>query len=1256
MSSVNSSLFSCSSSPPCLIAETDGKEEEDEKDDEVFRLFSAFKENLERSPSQQKDQQPSHMAMIPCVSAYVLWIFLRCMYTPRRRDVDHHGETHGRDRSLTHPSDGGEEDFSSLLSLDSDNPMQYNTTPPSSLALASSSSSVSLSSRRHLRYFLDLAAAFAYSNGLLMFDRHPLSSSSPSLFIKKRKKIVSEESEEGERRKLRRDVIRYEDVSLPLPYMPQAAPFTLFPSPFPRHLFCRAKRLAVPFNRLVDRLTCQPKLLLFLLRDVLEVDPFTRRLADICRRVYIQPMEPSSERRRIVRTQHELKERKDDRHGLSLSSKRTGELQGGGEEKDETSMFFFSSSFRRPPRNIQEDLRIHITRSDYMLDVSLTPKESIRPEQEKEGEKQEKEQIVRFDLKQVEINTIAASFAGLSGKVTKLHRILLRSLLTLGSRHSDGRTSLSSFSDTLYSLQGLHETAIKKEETVIDEIAPVNKPIKLLAEGLALGHAMYRRRYANDGLTDREERKKKNNGREEAEEEERKEKEREEEKERRKRRRGGACDSSRDFVVLFVCMEEERNEVDQRLLQIELTKSYGLHVYRATIPTLLSMWKTGELAILRDDADETLVRHDVLYDPDRAIPPGRLVLCRPAKTPGNSSFSSSTHTSSSLCREEEEEKRNTKGMYCNSSYQEIEKEEKCTKVSISSGTSSDSCGIEIYSEISIIYYRTCYSPDQYVNEEVWRLREVFESSHAIKIPSVPAQLAGTKKIQEVFSDEGLPLHLVPVEYLSPIREGRYKEEEEKENGEQKDEEKNKMTLLRGGHELSEQREQKKKNKKERSAKGGEEEREEEDSGKGRSGVLRVEEEDMESREEEKKKKFVWLLDYLLHGRENDRRKRTEEEQEIRREVQSVFQLQVDPSEAIHSSSSPSPSSSSPPCTSIEDEEDEEKQYEKRRRRRAREAVEGALRTSSSSLRECEERRDISSSSSPYFSSSSWLSCLSHEGSYILKPQREGGGNNIYGEEAENLLKTGSPEILKQFVLMKKMNSPHVPVLFVRADPSERTDGEEEGEEGERFLSNEEKKGEKEEEQAKQEKKKKDQGDLTRGRVEEESHSSTRRRRRCLRCTYSPGIQELGVFGVMVVEGVMAKEGEKERKKKSKESDGNEEMKREGASELSEEMKQEISSKEKEKKKEKIKKGDEKEIEDLRDRGLDEGWDDEDDSLIGSDNGSIEMMNRCAGWMVRTKASASHEGGVAAGFGALDSPLLLDDRLFETFLRVASHRR
>ncbi|SOV11879.1 glutathione synthetase [Plasmodium gaboni] len=57
-------------------------------------------------------------------------------------------------------------------------------------------------------------------------------------------------------------------------------------------------------------------------------------------------------------------------------------------------------------------------------------------------------------------------------------------------------------------------------------------------------------------------------------------------------------------------------------------------------------------------------------------------------------------------------------------------------------------------EISVLYFRSLYTPDHF-NEEIWKIREMFEFSDAIKIPSLPYQLVGSKKIQMLLLDDNI---------------------------------------------------------------------------------------------------------------------------------------------------------------------------------------------------------------------------------------------------------------------------------------------------------------------------------------------------------------------------------------------------------------------------------------------------------------------------------------------------------------------
>jgi glutathione synthase len=59
-------------------------------------------------------------------------------------------------------------------------------------------------------------------------------------------------------------------------------------------------------------------------------------------------------------------------------------------------------------------------------------------------------------------------------------------------------------------------------------------------------------------------------------------------------------------------------------------------------------------------------------------------------------------------------------------------------------------------EVTTVYFRAGYSPDDYASAEDWHARLQIERSRAIKCPSVLTQLAGCKKIQQVLATPSSP--------------------------------------------------------------------------------------------------------------------------------------------------------------------------------------------------------------------------------------------------------------------------------------------------------------------------------------------------------------------------------------------------------------------------------------------------------------------------------------------------------------------
>ncbi|CEP63995.1 glutathione synthase LALA0_S09e07250g [Lachancea lanzarotensis] len=64
-------------------------------------------------------------------------------------------------------------------------------------------------------------------------------------------------------------------------------------------------------------------------------------------------------------------------------------------------------------------------------------------------------------------------------------------------------------------------------------------------------------------------------------------------------------------------------------------------------------------------------------------------------------------------------------------------------------------------EISLVYFRAGYSPQDFTCAQDWENRLVLETSYAIKAPNLLTQLAGVKKIQQILTEDAILKQFIP---------------------------------------------------------------------------------------------------------------------------------------------------------------------------------------------------------------------------------------------------------------------------------------------------------------------------------------------------------------------------------------------------------------------------------------------------------------------------------------------------------------
>ena len=203
--------------------------------------------------------------------------------------------------------------------------------------------------------------------------------------------------------------------------------------------------------------------------------------------------------------------------------------------------------------------RLGIQRSDYMLNPSSSSPSSSSSSSSSS-----------FELKQVELNTIAASFGGLATNVAKLH-----SILTNRFRHElkdwiDSNTKKVMGSDYIAATTADDEG----ENDGVNGIGvPHNHALEKLPFAMKLAHERYIERFCSTNNDTKD----------------------------------SAANVKVPLAILFVVQDGETNTVDQRMLEFELWDKHNIPVVRMSLTKAHSHLKldteSGSLYVLRDDND-----------------------------------------------------------------------------------------------------------------------------------------------------------------------------------------------------------------------------------------------------------------------------------------------------------------------------------------------------------------------------------------------------------------------------------------------------------------------------------------------------------------------------------------------------------------------------------------------------------------------------------------------------------------------------
>jgi len=181
--------------------------------------------------------------------------------------------------------------------------------------------------------------------------------------------------------------------------------------------------------------------------------------------------------------------------------------------------------------------RLGILRSDYMLNCL-----------EEAGE---------YELKQVELNTIASSFAGLSTKVANMHRYLLQ-------RYGEDPAVKQWINSNAEIVRGTTSNNNNNDDDgAVGVGVPKNPALQNLPKAIQIAHERYKQKRHGTGTT-----------------------------------------TTKNLAVLFVVQEGETNTIDQRFLEFELWNTYETNVVR------MSLQEINQKLVLDEETGGTLFDKD----------------------------------------------------------------------------------------------------------------------------------------------------------------------------------------------------------------------------------------------------------------------------------------------------------------------------------------------------------------------------------------------------------------------------------------------------------------------------------------------------------------------------------------------------------------------------------------------------------------------------------------------------------------------